>query len=153
MSPGGRIEKDTYTQRTFIFDSNCFEDCSFSIWAAHLCSFSYLTSHVFWPIIIMCHFIMWYLWGAFNDFIKNGAQLSGRALKSACFSWLVSAVFNMLHRAVVTQEVEQVVHDSWLLQSTYRSVLGQNTESQITPDGCTSTLVACRYQCVCVNDL
>lgn len=75
MPPGGRIEKDIYTQRSLTFDSNCSESCSFLIWAAHFCSFSCLTSHVashvFWPVIIICHFIMWYLWEALNEVYQN----------------------------------------------------------------------------------
>ena len=46
-------------------------------------------------------------------------------------------------RAAVAQEVERVVHqsedrrfESRLLQSACRSVLGQDTEPQIAPEGC-----------------
>lgn len=63
-----------------------------------------------------------------------------------------------LIRAAVAQEVEWVVYlsDGWcfnlqLLRCTYQSVLGQDTEPQIAPNGCYIGVRMCVYEFLMVG--
>ena len=61
-------------------------------------------------------------------------------------------------RAAVAQEVELVVHEAerqWfdprLLQSAFRSVLGQDTQPQIAPDSSCDSVMAIVSYCLTTN--